>query len=49
MTQTLTTLDLEGNQIRPNGMQQLANALQINKVTLGKIFDDSFPDPSEIR
>jgi hypothetical protein len=32
-TQTLTTLNLWGNKIGPQGAQHLANALQINKVT----------------
>jgi hypothetical protein len=31
--QTLTTLDLENNQIGPQGAEHLANALQQNKVT----------------
>ena len=31
--QTLTTLDLQNNQIGDQGAQHLANALQVNKVT----------------
>jgi hypothetical protein len=32
LTQTLTTLDLENNQIGPQGAEHLASALQQNKV-----------------
>ena len=41
-TQTLTTLDLSRNQIRPAGAQHLADALQNNTVTLYPCYSSSF-------
>jgi hypothetical protein len=46
VTQTVTSLDLSSNQIGDRGAQDLANALQINKVTPISFFASRHHSPT---